>query len=54
MRKIPLNVSSVHYELQPCQAKPLTSHYIHVRLTGWSLIIHPICFIAIISNAFTG
>jgi len=53
MRKIPMNVSSVHYELQPSQAKPFTSQYTHAHLAGWSLI-HPICFIAIIPNAFTG
>jgi hypothetical protein len=53
MRKIQKNVSSVDNELQPCQAKPLTSQYTHAHFAGWSLI-HPICFIAIIPNAFTG
>jgi hypothetical protein len=53
MRKIPMNVSSVNYELQPCQAMPLTSQFTHALLARWSLI-HPICFIATISNAFTG
>jgi len=52
MRKIPLNISSSDQELMPIQARPFTSHNTQDQ-TGWSLI-NPICFIAIISNAFTG
>ncbi|WP_158085214.1 hypothetical protein [Niastella vici] len=50
MRKIPLNISSSDQELLPFQAWPFTSHNTQNQ-TGWSLI-NPICFIAIISNAF--
>jgi len=53
MRKIPLNISSSDQELLPYyKARPFSSHYTQYQ-TGWSLI-HPICFIAIITNACTG
>jgi hypothetical protein len=54
MRKIPLNVSSIIYNLQPHQAKPLTSQLTErERLAGWSLI-NPSCVIAVFSSSFTG
>jgi hypothetical protein len=53
MRKIPLNVSSISYDLLPHQAKPLTSELSDFqRLASWSLI-NPL-LIALISNSFTG
>jgi hypothetical protein len=49
-----LNVSSANHELEPYQAKPLTSQFTQFqRITGWSLI-YPFCFIAIITHSFTG
>jgi hypothetical protein len=54
MRKIPMNVSSISYNLPPHQAAPLTSQLTEFqRLTGRSLI-NPLCIIALISNSFTG
>ena len=54
MRKIPLNVSSIIFNLQSHQAKPLTSQLTEFQCVAGESLINPVRFIALISNSFTG